>query len=174
MVDETFRKRLVENTENYVAFAPVSSDVIAKAEQHLGFRLPASLTEIYTRVGNGGFGPSYGLLGLVGGAVNESGEDAVSLYERFRKLDPDDPHWRWPEGLLPVGHLGCAMYACVDCTSERGPVIWFEPNPHTDGESWDDSFFRLADSMTAWLEAWLDGGDDELFEAASPLDNSNK
>jgi hypothetical protein len=96
---------------------------------------------------------------------NEDGCDAVDLYKLYRQPDPEDSHWNWPEGLLPLGHLGCAMYLCVDCTNPADPITWFEPNPHAHGEPWKDSFIAFADSTEAWLFAWLDGED--LFDKLS-------
>src|SRR5262245_16217346 len=122
---------------------PLSPETIAAAERQLGFALPPTLRALYARVGHGGFGPAYGLLGLVGGARQEEGLDAVGVYQRSRRPSPGDPHWTWPEGLLPLVHLGCAMFLCVDCSDTSGMVVWFEPNPHADGQPWDDAFFPL-------------------------------
>ncbi len=146
--------------------APLTEEQMGAAESELDFRLPVFLRRIYTEVANGGFGPSYGLLGLKGGMLNEEKCDAVAQYVGYRELDPSDPHWRWPKALLPVGHLGCAMYLCVDCVKPDGPVTWFEPNPHEDGESWDDSFIPFADSTLDWIAAWVRGEDlfDRLFK----------
>jgi hypothetical protein len=134
------------------------------AERALGFALPEVLRELYLRVGNGGYGPGYGLIGVPGGATDDTGKNVVDLYSAYAALDPSDPHWRWPARLLPVAHLGCAMYACVDCTRPEAPVVWFEPNPHEDGEPWDESFIPLAPSASDWLRAWLEGRD--LMEGA--------
>lgn len=139
--------------------APLSDREIAAAEYRLGFRLPRLLRAIYGEVSNGGFGESRGFLGLVGGVTNEAGQDSVSLYESYREADPGDDHWDWPEGLLPVCHLGCGMYHCVQCRDEALAVIWFEPNPHAEGEPWDDSFIPFSPSLREYLSAWLDGVD---------------
>ena len=138
---------------------PLSDREIAAAESRLGFRLPRLLRAIYGEISNGGFGESYGFLGLVGGPLNEDGLDSVSLYESYRQADPGDVFWHWPEGLLPVCDLGCAMYHCVQCLHEGSPVVWFEPNPHADGSPWDDSFIPFAPSLREYLSAWLDGVD---------------
>lgn len=58
------------------------------------------------------------------------------------------------------------MFACVDCTTEDASLVWFEPNPHSLGESWDDAFIPLNVSLEVWLRGWLQGGADDLFEAA--------
>jgi hypothetical protein len=145
-------------------FPVTRPDTIAAAEQALGFELPGLLRELYLRVGNGGYGPGYGLVGIAGGAKDSSGSQLVELYAGLARSDPDDIHWRWPTRLLPVANLGCGMYACIDCSTTEGRVVWFEPNPHSDGEPWDDSFILLSPSMSDWLRSWLNGKD--LFEGA--------
>jgi hypothetical protein len=140
------------------AFPPASLEDIVASEKRLGFAVAPLLRRVYLEIGNGGFGPGYGLLGVVNGATDGC-NDAVTLYEEYRQPDPGDPHWAWLDHLLPVCHLGCAMYLCVDCEDVRGPVTWFEPNPHVRGEPWTDSFFPLADSTEAWLSAWASGHD---------------
>ncbi|MBK8028120.1 MAG: hypothetical protein IPK17_01155 [Chloroflexi bacterium] len=42
---------------------PPPLDEIAWAEEQIGFRLPALIREIWLQVGNGGFGPGYGITG---------------------------------------------------------------------------------------------------------------
>lgn len=145
-------------------FPVASADDIAEAQRALGFELPTLLKELYLQVGNGGYGPGYGLVGIAGGATDDMGKSLVALYAGFAASDPDDVHWRWPQRLLPVAHLGCAMYACIDCSTVEGRVVWFEPNPHSDGERWDDSFIALAPSMSQWLQSWLAG--ENLLEGA--------
>jgi hypothetical protein len=143
-------------------FPPAATQEIEESERRLGFALSPLLRRVYLEVANGGFGPGYGLIGVLGGAADDRRKNAVTLYAEYRTPHPGDPHWAWPAMLLPVCDLGCAMYLCVDCSDTRGPVTWFEPNPHCECEPWDDAFYRLADSTDAWLSAWVDGND--LFE----------
>ncbi|TKR29253.1 SMI1/KNR4 family protein [Luteimonas gilva] len=140
-------------------FSPLDPAEIDLAETHLGFALPPLLRRIYGEIANGGFGYGYGFLGLLGGMLNEDGRDAVAQYLWYRRADPDDPLWRWPEALLPLGHLGCAMFHCVRCDHPDAPVVWFEPNPHEDGEPWDNAFIPFAPSLADYLTAWLEGKD---------------
>jgi hypothetical protein len=158
-------------------FSPLPRVAIKAAEDKLGFPLPTTIRRVYQEIANGGFGPAYGLLGLSGGMQNEDRQDAVALYRAYCQPDPEDAHWKWPSTLLPLGHLGCAMYLCADCSCDAAPIIWFEPNPHTPGQPWDDSFFRFASSFDEWLLAWLDGRDllDELINGdESPEDRKWK
>ena len=149
---------------------PLLKTKIDRVTNIIGQPLPGLLTRIYTEVANGGFGDSYGLLGLIGGPRNEAGFDAITLYKEYRKPDPDDDHWRWPTELLPIGHLGCAMYHCIDCSTKTGKIVLFEPNPHRDGEPWDDAFFPFCKSLNQLLTVWLDGGDVwELAESGGKI-----
>ncbi|MFJ7771870.1 SMI1/KNR4 family protein [Streptomyces sp. NPDC097107] len=131
---------------------PVDEATPARAEAALGFSLPPLLAELYLRIGDGGFGPEYGLLPLLDSPP--SGEPAaVSQYLANREEGRKDPDWPWPEGVLPISHWGCAMYACVDCRSPQATVLLFEPNPGSADQAW----FVDAPSLTDWLRAWVDG-----------------
>ena len=139
-------------------YPPADAAECAAAEARLRFPLPASVRRVYTAVANGGFGPGYGLIGLIGGAPLDTGDSAISLYERWRdEPDPEDPAWAWPAGLLPVSHWGCAIYSCVDCTRPEAPVIRFDPNGHELGTPWGPAFRPEAASFEEWLGRWAAG-----------------
>lgn len=139
------------------SYPPVGRKSITKAEKAIGYKLPPLLFRLYSEVGNGGFGPDYGLLGIDGGAGNEGGHDALAIYQGFRKPKKSDPYWCWPDNLLPLVHCGCAMHLCVDCAAPEGKIVWFEPNPHAFGQSWADSFIPLNCNLQQLMEAWLEG-----------------
>jgi hypothetical protein len=48
-------------------YPPTTISVVEATEKELGFRLPSLLSQLYTEVANGGFGPGYGIYGLEGG-----------------------------------------------------------------------------------------------------------
>nr|WBO79760.1 SMI1/KNR4 family protein [Streptomyces sp. SBE_14.2] len=132
--------------------APVDAGAVARAEAALGFSLPPLLAELYLRIGDGGFGPEYGLLPLLDSPP--SGEPAaVPQYLSNRESGRKDPDWPWPEGVLPISHWGCAMYACVDCLAPGAPVLLFEPNADTSDHAW----YVDAPSLEHWLHAWVEG-----------------
>ncbi|MFI9175371.1 SMI1/KNR4 family protein [Streptomyces lincolnensis] len=131
---------------------PVDTTTLARAESALGFPLPALLAELYVRIGDGGFGPEYGLLPLLDSLP--SGEPAaVAQYLANRESGRKDLDWPWPAGVLPISHWGCAMYACVDCHSPRNPVLLFEPN----ADDADHAWFVDAPTLADWLRTWTDG-----------------
>ncbi|GGX73498.1 SMI1/KNR4 family protein [Streptomyces fructofermentans] len=131
---------------------PVDGAALARAETALGFAVPPLLAALYLRIGDGGFGPEYGLLPLLDSAP--SGEPAVvAQYLANRESGRRDPDWPWPEGVLPISHWGCGMYACVDSRSPDAEVLLFEPNADEPDHAWYVDERSLAD----WLRAWLDG-----------------
>ena len=137
---------------------PVSQEALALAEDRIGFRLPSLLRELYANIADGGFGPSYGFLPLLA-AVQEQKignvdtpriDSVVELYELFKKGDPEDTSWVWPDRLLPVLEWGCAVRSCIDCSSSPLAVVRDEPYV---------SRLEEAPSLEQWLQSWLDGHD---------------
>jgi hypothetical protein len=120
------------------------------------------LKRLYVKVGNGGWGPGYGLLGLTGGAKDDVGQTAVQGYLSRLRLEwspPDEPSWRWPMGLLPLCHWGCAIYSCIDCTRPAFPLIAFDPNGRDAYSSWSEVFFPECDGFDHWIALWAHGHD---------------
>jgi hypothetical protein len=145
---------------------PARAQVVDAAERDLGFRLPELLRAIYTQVGNGGFGPAYGFLGVKGGATDERSNTLVGVYRSLHDLVEENAYWQWPEGLLPLCRLGCGMYSCLDCVGSQVPVLTFDPNgiwvdedeadAHETLLLWVNAFWWEGRSFASWLERWLD------------------
>ena len=151
-IDSLIRRIVIRaNDDNADLPAPADEGRLAEAEATVGFALHPLLARLYRDVADGGFGPDYRLLPLLG-----PGSSVVSEYleRRERSIGVEWPEW--PEGLVPILTWGCAMYAAVDCHSEQGQVLLFEPNPYSGG-TWDECWFRYSESLAAWLEAWLAG-----------------
>jgi SMI1 / KNR4 family (SUKH-1) len=142
------------------AFPRATAEMIAAAEEELGFRLPRLLRAVYRVVGNGGFGPGHGLIGVGGAEPYNSTEDSVvDLYEReIRANRPNEPRkYRWPEKLLPICDYGCGSFACVDCARGSARVLWFDADAYgLAGECRPRKCLRLESrSLAEWLEEWL-------------------
>lgn len=134
---------------------PLQATEAIASEAALGFPVPLLLKRLYKKVGNGGFGPGYGLIGLHGGALDDQGKNAVELYELYAAKDPNDPEWNWPDGLLPICHWGCAIYSCIDCKCTDNPIITFDPD--LQDQSWAQCFLRTNHTLESWLSAWAAG-----------------
>lgn len=133
---------------------------IKSSEDQLGFALDHELVELFTTIGNGGFGPHYGLLGVDGGYSDEYDGNAVKHYldwkSNWEKVE--GPEF-WPEGLLPICSYGCAIYFCIDCVNSPGDIVLLrEENRGTNGP-WTDAFLVVANSLDEWLLAELSGED---------------
>ena len=103
------------------------------AERELGLPLPLPVREVYGRVANGGFGPGYGLTGLVGGVESDLNADVVADYRLRLRPDGHDVAYFWPEGVLPVRHWGCAIYSCINCRMPEARGAALRPEPRGRG-----------------------------------------
>src|SRR5579871_15938 len=113
----------------YIAAPPALPEEIAAAEEMLGFALPELLRRLYTDVGNGGFGPGYGLFGVPCGPKRHKVDSAIKYYLGGREMAVDSKKGcRWPEGLLPICEWGCGIQSSLDCTRPEVPVIRHDPN----------------------------------------------
>jgi hypothetical protein len=140
---------------------PVAAKALQAAERAIGFKLPELLGAIYLKVGNGGFGPEYGIVGTKGGAKLD-GCTLETCYQKMAKLAKKSSVWRWPERLLPVANYGCGMWSCVDCVYQKLPMILWDPsnlNAELDGAdarlNWGNSFWDQGRSLRMWLDGWL-------------------
>ncbi|MEU4835403.1 SMI1/KNR4 family protein [Streptosporangium sp. NPDC023615] len=127
---------------------PVTAQEVAHAERSLGFRLPPVLTRLYREVANGGFGPDYQFLPLLG-----EGRTAVNDYHRERDGSGPGGDTHWPAEVLPVLDWGCGMYAAVDCRGSEETVLLFEPNGIDGG--WHRAWYVDSESLIDWLETWI-------------------
>ena len=145
--------------------ATLTEEEMKAVEKILGFRLSTLLRRIYLEVNKRGeFGPEVGLFGF--GRDNNpyltmSG-NIIEVYNFLRQKCE-----LWPEKLLPVTELGCDVYLCVDCSTDEGAVVEFEPSlyPH---------FIPVATSTEQWLAAWLDNpGIGPLNEEHTPYNKED-
>ena len=62
-------------------FPSATTDQITQTEASVGFALPPLLSQLYTRLANGGFGPGGGIRGCIGGygTPMSMGDDAGTL-----------------------------------------------------------------------------------------------
>jgi SMI1-KNR4 cell-wall len=104
-----------------IQYPPASEEVIVKAEKSLGFELPQLLRAVYKSIGNGGFGPAYGIIGVEGGHAANLG----TLVETYREIQAGAEYggFTWQEGLLPFCEWGCNIFSCVDCLDKSQPIF---------------------------------------------------
>lgn len=148
-------RRPVASFDKPKTYEPATPSDIAKVEKKLGFALPPLLRRVYGEVADGGFGPFYGIYSLkkYPGAAQEQ-----TLGEAYEVLTSGD----WPEPrLLPIIEWGDAIWSCLDCRRDDGPMVTV---------SEEASFVATDYDLAGWLRAWLDGVDlwAAMFEPAKP------
>jgi hypothetical protein len=130
---------------------PAPPAAVAEAEDVVGHPLPRVLRRLYLEVGNGGFGPGYGILGLRGGHRDDPEGTAVDHYRAVRagSFGPS-----MPAGLLPLCHWGCGIYSLVDVADLEARMWGWDPNPQPDAAL---MLFRQSMTLGEWLGRWVDG-----------------
>jgi hypothetical protein len=132
----------------------LGTDVLDQAAELIGVVLPELLRRMYSEIGDGGFGPGYGFMPL--GLGSRSGDESITaLFRDFSSPDPQDPSWSWPKGLLPIVHMGCAIYPCVRLSDLR--IIVFDPNAHD--SDWAEAFLDQKCTFEEWIRTWANGED---------------
>jgi hypothetical protein len=120
---------------------PATTAAVDNAERAMGYALHPFHRRLFIEVGNGGFGPGAGLIGLPGGAMSVDGHSLVEL----SRLLLDE---LGPSSSLPVVVLcdwGCGTWACLDC--ETGAVLTIS----------EDGLNDSGQTIHEWFEDWVSG-----------------
>ncbi len=137
---------------------PASVTDVDAAEAAMGIAFPSLLRRLYTEVGNGHWGPSYGLYCLPTAGATPAEDDMVGFY--LECISPERlteaPAVEWPTGLVPLIGRGCVDYELCDFLAPSNPVLLLS------GDTWDldrplnNSLEVVASSLAERLENWLD------------------
>ncbi|WP_437622386.1 hypothetical protein [Sorangium sp. So ce1151] len=126
---------------------PAPPHAVLQAEFALGFPLHPLHRRVLMDVGNGGFGPGDGLIGLPGGRLDDDGR---SLIELRSVLWSGPESAGLPEKVLALCDWGDSVWSCID--EETGAVLTLDESGLTE-TPW---------SFHTWLTYWLNG--EHLFE----------
>lgn len=136
--------------------AVLPMEEIRKAEAELGFKFPELLVQVYTEIGNGGFGPGYGLYEFA---------EAKKLY--LALMAEKDSGWE--KGTFPMCTWGCGIDSYVDCMTD-GYIVYYtnenfahscEDNPIT---------FTMTDKDGNVISS---GSGGSIMDVLNGLDNKN-
>lgn len=117
-------------------------DQISQAEQALGCTLHPLHRRLLEEIGNGGFGPGDGLIGLPGGHVDGDGRSVVELRQQ---LFADEDGAGVPVQVVPLCDWGDGAWSCLD--EDTGAVLTLDE-------------YGLIDtglSLHAWIADWAAG-----------------
>jgi len=135
---------------------PATLAELERAEAALGFPIPPLLRRLFLEVGNGGFGPVYGLVGVPTIPPTPFQADIVVLYARYSESSPDEkPSWRWPHGVVPLISCGCNIMECVDFLHPPYPLVLDDPNEYDWERPLAEQQKPIAASLANRLETWL-------------------
>lgn len=139
--------------ERLPALVTAPPGAVEEAENVIGHELPPLLRRLYVEVGNGGFGPGYGVLGLRDGHHDDLGRTVPDWYRQAH--DTTESHWSGlSASLLPLCHWGCAIYSLIDCADPEGPMWGWDPNP---GPGGTEALFPQPFTLAQWLDRWVSG-----------------
>jgi hypothetical protein len=138
---------------------PATYAEVEAAEAALEFAIPTLLRRLYTEVGNGGFGPRYGLEGVPTIPPTPHTADIVALYKMYKSGPEDDQGHGWPSGWVPLISGGCLYMECVDFLTPPYRVRRYDGNAGKWGRPIDEWFEPVAASLQGRLEVWLAGSD---------------
>jgi SMI1-KNR4 cell-wall len=141
--DPSKRTDFAERSRRPIA-VKLSAEAIAEAERRLGFALHPLHRRLFEEIGNGGFGPGAGLIGLPGGHTDETGNSLIELRTMF---GVDVEHYGLPHGVTPLCNLGSGRWACIDDLDEEGTVLVLDIHGLID----------TGVSLRTWLTNWLSG-----------------
>jgi len=117
--------------------------------------LPELLVDLFIAVGNGGFGPQGGLLGLHGGFVGcDSAMTIVDMYNEFMWETPEEQGWDWRAELLPIAEGGCGLVYCLDLDSNDCEIHLLDPTGFEAGDNVDDYITPCNFTLYDWLYDW--------------------
>lgn len=129
---------------------PLSVQQLKSIETRLGMTLPELFRRVYTEVGDGGFGPGYGIYAL--------GEYTWNVDEHFHpvrvwedSLDEDDPNEDVNRLGLGWCDYGCGIREWVSLTEPGNPVRTRDP----DKDQIQDLLARPGVPLVTWFENWL-------------------
>ena len=89
-----------------VPFSPATPDEVKDAQSQLGGALPRVVSRLLTEIGNGGFGPGYGLIGVGQAGHHSDYGHMVSTYIQLRRGSGECED-AWPDRLVPFCEFGC-------------------------------------------------------------------
>jgi hypothetical protein len=147
-------KARAQDPNRATVYPPVTVAQISDAEKQLGFHLPALVREIYLQVGNGGFGPGYGITGLAGGyeiydfTLVDNCLISRDAERDFAEFGMSAPGWHWEHQYIMYCYWGCNVTSIIDCSQPSIPVYTLDTYALDRNEP---------PALHQWWRDWLDG-----------------
>jgi hypothetical protein len=118
-----------------------SLEAVNAAEEQMGCTLHPFHRRLLQEVGNGGFGPGDGLIGIPGGALDPDGRSIVdlkkTLFSDFRSTTAFQ--------AIPICDWGDGIWSCIVC--DTGRILSIS----------EFGLMDTGDNFQHWLEEWVSG-----------------
>src|SRR5690242_3913384 len=119
VIVESIRRRLETKVSDLGSLPlselkPADRVGVARDERRLGFTLPALLKRLYAEIGNGGFGPGYGLIGLTNGGP--------MTWVQLRRSSTSNLDRRGRTSRIGIGPMDCCPFAIGDVQFCRASI----------------------------------------------------
>ena len=124
-------------------------EAVDRFEYESGLKLPRLLRRIYTEIGNGGFGPAWGL-----NELDNDDENSIGGWDRIERQElPNGLPINWPKPLLRICDIGCNAYFGLALGDDRQLIYVVDPLQGTDNPiSW---LIPQDLSLYDWLSQWV-------------------
>lgn len=131
-------QRVTDDLTGHTPNAPTTPETLASVEAALNIQLPETFRRAYLEVGDGNWGPGYGLLPLIADSYLSSASNVLGHSQA------------WGESrLIYVAYWGCTVFSVLDTVQDRVGILDVEDDaPEV---TWQGSTAR-------WLQTWADGG----------------
>ena len=174
------------SSHGYRLRPPCPEAELAQRERAHGYALPEDYREFITRIGNGGAGPSYGVLPFLGKDSEDYTEYErlgtpwayADTYNPIGVLSPDDEddedddaiergqraYWRAfsSAGALYLCDHGCASRSLLVVSGPARGQVWADEVANEGGYAPAVTAAGERHTFTTWFAAWLDRSFAEL------------
>ena len=137
--------------------ALASPQDVANAESLFGFSFPIVVRRLYTEIGNGSWGPSYGFEPIATEGAKPTGNDLVGAYLECISEEHalEEPLVQWPRGMVTVIGRGCVYYELCDFIRPPHAVYLLSGDTWLPNTPVLEALTIVADSIEDRLEQWL-------------------
>lgn len=132
-----------------------SPELFAELEHELGVSFPKLFHRLYCEIGNGKYGPDYGLYPIKPGSCDTRTLPASYFYmlDDAEEMRNEEPDYYWPFGVIPICEIGCGGFYCIDCTDANHRILYF--NTSLPGNVPKDYFALASHSFEDWIIRWI-------------------
>lgn len=125
----------------------LSEENIQQFENKIGYVLPDILKQLFLQIGNGGFGPGYGLFPL----ISDKEENMLDFSQDFVSCGFEF----WKPSHIPLVHWGCGIYTFMDLEQPHANLQVFDGSNYDEEIPEFNGVFEIPHTLDSFLQAWV-------------------